>query len=65
MRSRYRLGIAEMDREGLELWGGDGPPWVDRMQRLLEVFGPFQLAYLEMLVRVADWRATQKRAPRS
>jgi CRISPR-associated endonuclease/helicase Cas3 len=49
----------------MELRGGDGPPWIDRMQRLLEVFGPFRLAYLEMLVRVADWRATQKRAPRS
>jgi hypothetical protein len=34
------------------------------MQRLLEEFGPFRLAYLEMLVRVADWRASEKRAPR-
>lgn len=41
--------------------GGEGPSWGDRMLRLLEAHGPFRLAYLEMLVRVADWRASQKR----
>jgi len=47
----------------MELGGGsEGPSWADRMQRLLEAHGPFRLAYLEMLVRIADWRATQKRA---
>lgn len=48
---------------GCMVLGGDGagPSWADRMQRLLEEHGPFCLAYVEMLVRVADWRASQKR----
>jgi CRISPR-associated endonuclease/helicase Cas3 len=47
----------------MELGGaGEGPSWADRSQRLLDRLGPFRLAYLEMLVRVADWRASQKRA---
>jgi CRISPR-associated endonuclease/helicase Cas3 len=36
-----------------------GPSWLERMSLLLEQHGPFKLAYLEALVRVADWRATQ------
>ena len=43
--------------------GGSSPSWADRMIRLLEEHGPFRLAFVEMLVRVADWRATRKRAP--
>ncbi len=39
----------------------NGPSWSDRMARLLETHGPFRLAYLEMLVRVADWRASRRR----
>jgi CRISPR-associated endonuclease/helicase Cas3 len=47
----------------MELGGcGENASWTDRTQRLLEQYGPFRLAYLEMLVRIADWRATQKRA---
>jgi len=41
---------------------GDGPcgsSWLERMSALLEHHGPFRLAFLEALVRVADWRATQ------
>lgn len=45
--------------------GGEGASWADRMRRLLDTHGPFRLAYLEMLVRVADWRASQKRAPKT
>jgi len=43
--------------------GGDdaGYSWTDRMLRLLAELGPFRLAYLETLVRVADWRASAKR----
>lgn len=37
-----------------------GPSWRDRMQGLLERLGPFRLAYLETLLRVADWRASHK-----
>lgn len=34
------------------------PGWQGRVGRLLNKFGPFGLAYLEALVRVADWRAS-------
>jgi CRISPR-associated endonuclease/helicase Cas3 len=44
--------------------GPRGPSWRDRTARLLEGLGPFRLAFLEALVRVADWRATARyRAP--
>jgi CRISPR-associated endonuclease/helicase Cas3 len=54
-----KLSLACMELGG----AGEGPSWADRMLRLLEEFGPFRLAYAEMLVRVADWRASQRRAP--
>src|SRR5690606_38265819 len=38
--------------------GEQGPSWSERALRLLEHFGPFQLAWLETLVRLADWRAS-------
>lgn len=54
-----RLSLACMELGG----GGSGAAsWSDRTQRLLETHGPFRLSYLEMLLRVADWRASQKRA---
>jgi CRISPR-associated endonuclease/helicase Cas3 len=53
------LSLACMELGG----GGRGSSWADRMLRLLEDHGPFRLAYLETLIRVADWRASQKRAP--
>lgn len=40
--------------------GAHGPSWLDRTSRLLEQFGPFRLAFLEALVRIADWRATAR-----
>ncbi|GAC1401621.1 MAG: hypothetical protein NVSMB64_00020 [Candidatus Velthaea sp.] len=43
----------------------DGPQkvWDDRVLRLRDrAFGPFRLAYLELLVRLADWRASATRA---
>jgi CRISPR-associated endonuclease/helicase Cas3 len=36
-----------------------GPSWTTRTQRLLKTLGPFRLAWLEALVRIADWRATR------
>lgn len=36
-----------------------GPSWSTRTQRLLKALGPFQLAWYEALVRVADWRASR------
>ncbi|MBL8857025.1 MAG: DEAD/DEAH box helicase [Planctomycetes bacterium] len=38
----------------------DQRSWLDRMAGLLESQGPFQLAFLEALVRIADWRATSR-----
>lgn len=35
-----------------------GPSWSARTQRLLKEHGPFRLAWLEALVRIADWRAS-------
>jgi CRISPR-associated endonuclease/helicase Cas3 len=39
--------------------GRHGPSWSARMQGLLQTYGPFRLAWLETLVRVADWRASR------
>ena len=36
----------------------DGGAWSQTVARLLEQYGPFRLAYLETLVRMADWRAS-------
>lgn len=35
-----------------------GPSWQHRAARLLDDLGPFRLAFLEALVRMADWRAS-------
>ena len=41
--------------------GNDGTPsWTDRVIRLRDRFGPFRLAYLEMLLRAADERASER-----
>jgi CRISPR-associated endonuclease/helicase Cas3 len=37
-----------------------GPSWTERVQGLLEIFGPGALAYLEAVLRAADIRASQK-----
>jgi CRISPR-associated endonuclease/helicase Cas3 len=37
-----------------------GASWSTRTQRLLEEHGPFRLAWLEALLRIADWRASEK-----
>lgn len=40
--------------------GPQGSSWTTRTRRLLNTLGPFQLAWCEALVRVADWRASRK-----
>lgn len=47
-----RLDVMELGE------GAMGPSWMARTRRLLRELGPFRLAWLETLVRVADWRAS-------
>lgn len=42
--------------------GEQGPSWSERMQRVLAEHGPFRLAWLESLLRIADWRASAREA---
>lgn len=37
-----------------------GASWTERTSNLLSQYGPFRLAWLEALVRIADWRASAK-----
>lgn len=39
--------------------GPMGPSWTQRTRQLLEQPGPFRLAWMEALVRIADWRASR------
>ena len=39
-------------------FGAEGGSWTDRMLRLRDNLGPFRLAYLEMMLRAADEKAT-------
>jgi CRISPR-associated endonuclease/helicase Cas3 len=48
--------VADLDT----LFGGGAGSWTDRALQLLERWGPFRLAYAEMLVRMADWRASAR-----
>jgi len=38
--------------------GRHGASWAARTQALLKQYGPFRLAWLEALLRIADWRAS-------
>lgn len=37
-----------------------GPSWLERTIALRNHWGPFRLAFLEMLIRVADWRGSRE-----
>lgn len=55
----------ELDLSAMRLGQNDGEPsWTERSLRLLDEHGPFRLAYLEALVRIADWRGTRARIQR-
>jgi CRISPR-associated endonuclease/helicase Cas3 len=55
------LPALAVDPSVLFLGGGPNgePSWAQRTSRLLAELGPFRLAALEALVRVADWRASR------
>jgi CRISPR-associated endonuclease/helicase Cas3 len=44
-------------------FGAAGGSWTERMLRLREEFGPFRLAFLEMLLRAADEKASAEPNP--
>ncbi len=52
--------VLDLDPMELGLSCRYGPSWRERMQGLLDRLGPFRLAYLEALLRVADWRASRE-----
>ncbi len=56
-RPETRLTLAATS---LGLGTDGGASWTERVLRLRDELGPFQLAYLEMLMRAADERASQK-----
>ena len=47
-----RLALMELGE------GAQGPSWTARTQAVLAEHGPLRLAWMEALVRIADWRAT-------
>jgi CRISPR-associated endonuclease/helicase Cas3 len=50
----------ELGLDVMEIGGGaTGRSWATRTQELLANYGPFRLAFLEALVRLADWRASE------
>jgi CRISPR-associated endonuclease/helicase Cas3 len=61
-----RLGGTDMPGMTLDLDimslgdGPHGPSWSARSQALLTEHGPFKLAWLETLLRIADWRASEE-----
>ncbi len=52
--TRLRLDVMALGE------GESGASWASRTQNLLNELGPFRLAWLEMLVRIADWRASRE-----
>mgnify|MGYP001124051349 CR=1 FL=1 len=58
--AREQVVDCELQLDLMQLGEGpQGPSWAARTQRLLAEYGPFRLAWLEALVRIADWRASR------
>jgi len=58
----HALGETKLSLDALRLGTGiQGASWVERAAGLLDAYGPFRLAYMESLVRIADWRGTARR----
>lgn len=54
------VSATRLDLDLMQLGDGPcGPSWSARSQRLLAERGPFRLAWLEALLRIADWRASE------
>ncbi|HWR52523.1 MAG TPA: DEAD/DEAH box helicase [Bryobacteraceae bacterium] len=53
--------------ETAQVGSGPGgiPSWTERVVRLRDAIGPFRLAFLEMLLRIADERASEEAARRA
>jgi CRISPR-associated endonuclease/helicase Cas3 len=51
---RLRLDVMALGESG------QGASWLSRTRHLLDYHGPFRLAWLETLVRIADWRASAR-----
>ena len=47
------LAVMELGEDALS-----GASWTERTRNLLTRYGPFRLAFLEALLRIADWRAS-------
>ncbi|MDR7400752.1 MAG: CRISPR-associated helicase Cas3' [Armatimonadota bacterium] len=54
---QLNLGVMEAGRDP-----GGRPSWSERVLRLRDLLGPFRLAYLEAILRVADWKASAAEA---
>lgn len=56
-----QVGPIRLDLSLMEIGEGPtGPSWSERVGHLIEAQGPFKLAWLEALVRIADWRASRE-----
>ena len=55
--TKLDLGLMELGE------GKFGASWLARVLALRHEYGPFRLSYLEMLLRVADWRGSKAGEP--
>lgn len=59
-----RIKSQEISLDCMGLGDGEhGESWTAQAIALLEEYGPFKLAFLETLIRIADWRGSKRHAP--